>query len=62
MYVSPLKLDIVIIIFRNLDHKTCPICREVLVSRDDAWVLSDAPNSAEISEHIASSLINIAAD
>lgn len=33
-----------------------------MTSRDEEWILSDAPNSAEINEHIASSLIDIATD
>lgn len=31
-----------------------------MTSSGEEWVLSDAPNSAEINEHIATSLINIA--
>lgn len=44
---------------RNVNHKTCPICRERLESSNDAWIISEAPNSFEISEGICSSLMEL---
>lgn len=46
----------------NVNNNTCPVCREVLTNSNEEWILFDAPNSAEINEHIAHSLINIVAD
>ncbi|GLV35487.1 murashka [Carabus blaptoides fortunei] len=43
----------------NVNNKTCPICRETLVSTDDTWVLSEVPEAAEISEEIRSSLMKL---
>lgn len=43
----------------NVNHKTCPICRERVESSSDAWVISEAPNSLEISEEICSSLMEL---
>ncbi|RZF48985.1 hypothetical protein LSTR_LSTR012468 [Laodelphax striatellus] len=43
----------------NVNNKTCPICREEVKSNDDSWVISEAPNSLEISEEIASTLMDI---
>lgn len=42
-----------------MNNKTCPICRETLVSTDDTWVLSEVPEAAEISEEIRSSLMKL---
>ncbi|XP_039294493.1 RING finger protein 141 [Nilaparvata lugens] len=43
----------------NMNHKTYTICREEVKSNDDSWVISEAPNSLEISEEIASTLMDI---
>ena len=32
----------------NVDHKTCPVCRENLSSTDDGWVISKGLDSLEI--------------
>lgn len=48
--------------FRNVNHKTCPICRETLQSTDDTWVLSEVPEAEEISEEIRSSLLQLVED
>lgn len=44
---------------RNVNNKTCPLCRETLTSTDDTWVLYDAPNVAEISEEVCTTLNNL---
>ncbi|XP_071452891.1 RING finger protein 141-like isoform X2 [Hetaerina americana] len=44
----------------NVDHKTCPVCRETLESTDDTWVvISEAPGSEEIGQEIRTSLMNL---
>lgn len=47
---------------RNVNHKTCPICRETLQSTDDTWVLSEVPEAQEISDEIRSSLFKLVED
>ena len=44
----------------NLDHKTCPVCRETLNSTDDGWVISEGPDSLDIATEIQKSLMNLA--
>lgn len=44
----------------NVNNKTCPICRETLDSTDDTWVISEAPESQEISQAICNSLMDLA--
>ncbi|XP_065158553.1 RING finger protein 141-like [Atheta coriaria] len=46
----------------NEDHDTCPICREHLDGKDDAWVLSEVPKAEEISEDIKSLLLELTED
>lgn len=46
----------------NVDHKTCPVCRETLDSTDDSWVISDGPDSVEIATEIQKSLMELAHD
>ncbi|XKL61224.1 hypothetical protein PGB90_008281 [Kerria lacca] len=46
----------------NVNNNTCPVCREVLINRNEEWILSNAPNSAEINEHIATCLMDIVTD
>lgn len=41
-----------------VNHKTCPICREE-AGKDEAWVMTEAPNSLEVSEDICSSLLEL---
>ncbi|XP_059482618.1 RING finger protein 141-like [Neocloeon triangulifer] len=43
----------------NVNHKTCPICREKLESTDDSWVISEAPDSDEVNLELEKSLINL---
>jgi len=43
----------------NVDHKTCPICRETLETTDDTWVLEDRPNSKDVSQEIQKSLFDL---
>ncbi|KAF4520773.1 hypothetical protein B566_EDAN011425 [Ephemera danica] len=43
----------------NVNHKTCPICREKLDSTEDTWVISEAPGSDEISQEIQDSLLKL---
>ncbi|XP_046665120.1 RING finger protein 141-like [Homalodisca vitripennis] len=42
----------------SVNHKTCPICREE-ANNDEAWVMSEAPNSLEMSEEICSTLMEL---
>lgn len=44
----------------NVNHKTCPVCREKLESTDDGWVISDGPDSLDIATEIQKSLMEIA--
>ncbi|XP_065347337.1 RING finger protein 141-like isoform X1 [Cloeon dipterum] len=43
----------------NVNHKTCPICREKLESTDDSWVISEAPDSEEVNQELEKSLLNL---
>ena len=43
----------------NVDHKTCPVCRETLTSTDDGWVISDGPDALEIVTDIQKALMNL---
>jgi hypothetical protein len=47
------------IYFRNVNNKTCPICREKLESTDDSWVISEAPGSEEVNKELEKSLFNL---
>merc|ERR1711974_547044 len=44
----------------NVNHKTCPVCRETVQSTDDGWVISDGPDSLDIATEIQKSLMEIA--
>lgn len=44
----------------NVDHKTCPVCRETLDSTDDGWVISEGPNSLDIATDIQKNLMSLA--
>jgi len=44
----------------NVNHKTCPVCREAVASTDDGWVISDGPDSLDIATQIQKSLMEIA--
>lgn len=44
----------------NVDHKTCPVCRETLASTDDGWVISEGPDSIDIATEIQKSLMDLA--
>ena len=46
----------------NVDHKTCPVCRETLNSTDDGWVISEGPDSLDIATEIQKSLMNLVDD
>jgi RNA polymerase subunit RPABC4/transcription elongation factor Spt4 len=43
----------------NVDHKTCPVCRETLSSTDEGWVISDGPDALEIATDIQKSLMSL---
>uniref|UniRef100_A0A1B6CB50 RING finger protein 141 n=2 Tax=Clastoptera arizonana TaxID=38151 RepID=A0A1B6CB50_9HEMI len=43
----------------SVNHKTCPLCRDQMDSCDDAWVISEAPNTLEINEEICSTLMEL---
>jgi len=44
----------------NVDHKTCPVCRETLASTDDGWVISEGPDSMDIATEIQKNLMELA--
>ena len=44
----------------NVNHKTCPVCRESLDSTADGWVVSDCPDMLDIATEIQKSLMEIA--
>uniref|UniRef100_A0A8D8ZYH9 RING finger protein 141 n=1 Tax=Cacopsylla melanoneura TaxID=428564 RepID=A0A8D8ZYH9_9HEMI len=43
----------------NVNHKTCPICREEMLDSNDKWIISDRPDELELSEQIASTLMSV---
>ncbi|CAH1160048.1 unnamed protein product [Phaedon cochleariae] len=43
----------------NETHDTCPICREVLDSTDETWVMSEVPKAEEISKEIQDNLMEL---
>jgi len=44
----------------NVNHKTCPVCRERLDSTEEGWVISDGPDDLDITTEIQKSLMEIA--
>ena len=46
----------------NVNHKTCPVCRETVDSTEDGWVISDGPDSLDIATQIQKSLMELAHD
>lgn len=44
---------------RNECHDTCPICREILESPDDTWVMSEVPKAEEICKEIRENLTEL---
>jgi len=46
----------------NVNHKTCPVCRETVESTDDGWVVSDGPDSLDIATEIQKTLMELAQD
>lgn len=46
----------------NVNHKTCPVCRETLETTEDGWVISDGPDSLDITIEIQKSLMELADD
>jgi len=44
----------------NVNHKTCPVCREAVESTEDGWVISDGPDSLDIATQIQKSLMELA--
>lgn len=47
---------------RNVNNKTCPLCRETLQSTEDTWVISEMPEADEINEEIKSALLSLSQD
>jgi len=43
----------------NVNHKTCPICREKLETTDETWVLEDKPNTQDVNMEIRKSLFEL---
>ena len=46
----------------NVNHKTCPVCRESVNSAEEGWVISDGPDSLDIATQIQKSLMELAAE
>ena len=46
----------------NVNHKTCPVCRETVDCTEEGWVISDGPDSLDIATQIQKSLMELAAD
>ena len=44
----PTTDDAVITVCRQDSHKTCPICRAVVNSSKESWVLSEKPDDLEV--------------
>lgn len=44
----------------NIEHKTCPVCRETLDTTDDGWVISEGPDSIDVTIEIQKSLMDLA--
>jgi len=44
----------------NVNHKTCPVCREKVESADEGWVISDGPDSLDIATEIQKTLMELA--
>jgi len=38
----------VVFVFRQDSHKTCPICRAVVNSSKESWVLSEKPDDVDV--------------
>lgn len=45
--------------FRNLESKTCPICRAAVDSRTDSWVLAEKPDTGEMLHNTAQYLVSL---
>jgi len=46
----------------NVNHKTCPVCRDTLESTEDGWVISEGPDSIDIETEIQKALMELAQD
>ncbi|KAB7500598.1 RING finger protein [Armadillidium nasatum] len=44
----------------EVNEKSCPVCRESLISSDDTWVISEVPNQNDVSDEIRKALISYA--
>lgn len=49
-------INILIMYYRKMTSKTCPICQEKLDATDDSWVLTDLPDMQEVNEEIYTEL------
>ena len=45
---------------RNVNHKTCPICRATVKSTDDTWVLTEKPDESEMAYETTGYLMGLA--
>lgn len=43
----------------NVNHKTCPVCRETLASVEEGWLVQEGPDSMEMTTEIQKSLMNL---
>lgn len=43
----------------NVSHKTCPVCRETVENTDDSWVISEAPDSEEMTSEMKKFLASL---
>ena len=43
----------------NVNHKTCPVCREKLDTTDEGWVVPDQPDGDQIATEIQKTLLSL---
>lgn len=48
------------VLYRNLNHKTCPICRAEVEGSDDTWVLTEKPDTHEMAYETTGYLMGLA--
>lgn len=41
-------------------ERTCPVCREAVTNTDDTWVISEAPDDAQVTHEISMALMGLA--
>ena len=58
--VLPKHLVKLLFFFRNVNHKTCPICRAKVDNSDDTWVLTEKPDQNEMAYETTGYLMGLA--